>query len=203
MDRQLEIKSNFLQYFAEDSMVCIFLADGFEEMEAITPIDLLRRAGIEVKTVAVGKNPQNLTVVGSHKIPITADLHETEIDNILQNLEMIVLPGGMPGTKNLEASDFVQKSIDFCVKNDIYISAICAAPSILGHLSLLDNKKATCYPGFEKELGKFIQTGDKVAVDGKIITSKGAGTAIDFSLKIIEKLRNKELSDKISKSIIY
>lgn len=180
-------------------MIYVFLADGFEETEAIVPIDLLRRAGKEIITVGVGK--RNIT--GSHGIPVTSDTSTVEISTEFENLEMIVLPGGMPGTLNLEANSTVQKAIDFCMENNKFIGAICAAPSILGHRGILKNKNAVCYKGFEKELeGALIQDVPAVA-DGNIITSRGAGTALHFGLKLVEVLISTEKSNEIKESILF
>lgn len=162
-------------------MIYVFLANGFEEIEAIAPIDLLRRAEKKVITVGVGDN----IIVGSHGVPIVTDTIAQEI--ILdESLEMIVLPGGMPGTINLEKSQYVQTAIDYCIKNNIYIASICAAPSILGHRGLLNGKNAVCYDGFETQLDGAIIGNTSVAVDGQFITARGAGVAVDFALKLIE-----------------
>lgn len=163
-------------------MIYVFLADGFEETEAVTPIDMLRRSGKKVVTVGVGDN----IVTGSHGIPVVTDTIAQEAP-LSDELEMIVLPGGMPGTLNLEKSEYVQKAIDFCVENGKYIGAICAAPSILGHKGLLDGKKAVCYTGFETQLTGAVIGEGNVAEDGIFITSKGAGTAMNFALKLVEK----------------
>ncbi len=171
-------------------MIYVFFADGFEETEAITPLDCLRRCGHEVVTVGIGKN----IVTGSHNIQIKTDITDSEVV-LSKKLEMIVLPGGMPGTINLENSETVQKTIAYCVVNDIYIGAICAAPSILGHKGLLRNHKAVCYSGFEKEL-EGAETGtESVCLSGKFITSRGMGTAMDFGCKLVEVLNSKEKSD--------
>ncbi len=128
-------------------MIYVFLANGFEETEAIAPIDLLRRAGKKVVIVGVGDN----IIVGSHGITVVPDTIAQEAP-LTDELEMIVLPGGMPGTLNLEKSDYVQAAIDYCVTNKKFIGAICAAPSILGHKGLLRGKTAVCYEGFETQL---------------------------------------------------
>lgn len=179
-------------------MVYVFLADGFEETEAIAPIDLLRRANIQVVTVGVGKQQ----VTSAHGISVLCD---KTIDSISfdssEGLEMVFLPGGGIGTKNLEASPDVQKWIDYAVQKDLWVAAICAAPSILGHKGLLDGKKATCYPGFEPQLGKADATGLPVVVDGKMITGKGAGVAIQFGLKLVECLTDPQTARDISESI--
>ena len=178
-------------------MVYVFLADGFEEMEAIAPIDLLRRAGKEVVTVGVtGK-----TVMGAHGIPVTADITENELTSF-EGTEMIVLPGGMPGTLNEEKSAVVQAAIAYCTENNIHVGAICAAPSILGHKGVLNGKKAVCYPGFEKELLGAEVSMDGVVTDGSITTARGAGVAADFGLELIRVLCGEELSLKIRAAII-
>ena len=167
-------------------MIYVFLADGFEEVEALTPVDMMRRAGLKVVTVGVGRQ----IIRGSHGI----------LDD---SIDMIFLPGGMPGTLNLEKSDYVQKSIDYCVNNDKYIAAICAAPSILGHRGLLNGKNAVCYPGFEDELKGASVLKDAVCIDEKIITSRGAGTAMKLSFEIVKLLVSEEKANELKASIIY
>lgn len=179
-------------------MIYVFLANGFEETEALVPVDMLRRCELDVMTVGVGGQ----IIKGSHGISVFADISETEI-SLDNNLEMIVLPGGMPGTLNLEKSAQVQNAIDFCVKNDKYIAAICAAPSVLGHKNILINKKATCYTGFEDQLNGAVISDKKVCTDGKIITSRGAGTALDFSFELVTQLISEERSNILKASIMY
>lgn len=176
-------------------MIYVFLANGFEEVEALTPVDILRRAGAKVSTVGVGSRK----VTGSHHIEVTADFEESEIS--LSDMEMILLPGGMPGTKNLEKSPMVRASIQYCVQNEKYVAAICAAPSILGHMNLLKGHTAVCFPGYEGELGAEQVLQDPVCVSGRFITSRGAGTAVEFALKIVEVLFGKEKSFEIRKKI--
>lgn len=178
-------------------MVYVFLAEGFEEVEALAPIDMLRRAGVSVTTVGVtGK-----VVTGSHGVPVTADITQDALQ-LDVSLEMIVLPGGMPGTLNEEKSETVQAAIAYCVKNDRYIAAICAAPSILGHCGILQGKKAVCYTGFEKEL-KGAEIGSQgVVVDGKIVTARGAGVAVDFGLTLVGILLGAEKQAQIRASIL-
>ena len=177
-------------------MIYCFLAEGFEELEAIAPIDLIKRAGVELKTVGVGSN----TVSGSHSITFKTDL--TDSDIVLDdNLSGIILPGGMPGTINLENNENVQRAIDFCFENEKLISAICAAPSILGHKNLLKGKEAISYPGFEKDLYGAEISDKAVAVSGNIITAKGAGVAVDFGLEIVAYLKDRATSDKIKEQI--
>ncbi len=177
-------------------MIYVFLANGFEETEAIAPIDILRRCGKEVITVGVGGGE----ITGSHGITVIPDI--TESDVILSDLlEMIVLPGGMPGTLNLEKSSAVQAAISYCTENGRYIGAICAAPSVLGKLGLLEGKKATCFPGFEEFLLGAEYTGDLVNKDGKIITAKGAGAAIEFGLALGAALCGEAKATKIKQSL--
>lgn len=181
----------------EKIMIYVFLAQGFEEVEALAPIDLLRRCGKEVITVGVNDN----IIVGSHNIPIVTDTITQEI-KLDDTLEMIILPGGMPGTINLENDLAVQEAIDFCVKNDKFIGAICAAPSILGHKGILKNKKAVCFEGFENQLEGAEISKDSVMADGNIITARGAGVAIQFGLKLVEVLISKERSDTLKAAIL-
>ena len=173
-------------------MVYVFLANGFEETEAIAPIDILRRCGLDVVTVGIGEE----VITGSHGISVIPDI--TEVDFApSEDIDMIVLPGGMPGTLNLEKSRTVQEAIDYCTENGKYIGAICAAPSVLGKKNLLTGKKATCFPGFEDFLLGAEFTGAPVEADGKIITARGAGVAVEFGLKLAEVLKGSAASDKV------
>ena len=178
-------------------MIYIFLAEGFEECEALVPIDILRRAGFDIKTVGIGSK----TVTGSHNIPIVCDLEETELST--ENLEAVILPGGMPGTLNLENSPTVQKFLEFAAKNQLIIAAICAAPSILGHKGLLKGKKATCFTGFEKDLTDAIVVDLPAVKDGNIVTAYGAGAAFQFGFLILEALKGKEKSQDMKKQMRY
>lgn len=178
-------------------MVYVFLAEGFEEVEALTVVDLLRRAKVDVKTVGVGA----INITGSHDITVKADVSDKDLTDEVP--EMIVLPGGMPGTINLEDSQAVQKMIRLCAENNRFIGAICAAPSILGHLGLLKGKRAVCYPGFEKDLiGAEVQL-SSVCLDSNIVTARGVGAAIEFGLTLIKCLKGQALADKIKEAIIY
>ncbi len=179
-------------------MIYVYLANGFEETEAIAPIDLLRRSEKKVITVGVGDN----IITSSHGVNIVTDTIAQEAP-LTDELEMIVLPGGMPGTLNLEASPYVQAAIDYCVANNIYIGAICAAPSILGHKGLLNGKKAVCYQGFETQLDGAEILDAPVAEDGIFITARGAGAAIDFGLKLVEKAVSSAESGRQRKAIMY
>ena len=177
-------------------MIYVFLANGFEEVEALTPIDLLRRAGHEVQIVGV----TGRSVTGSHGIKVECDIAAGEI--VMGNaLEMIVLPGGMPGTLNLERSEIVQTAVDFCYDRGILIGAICAAPSILGHKGLLEGREAIAYPGFETQLTGAKISEQSVVQDGAVITAKGAGVAVAFALKLIEALDGADKAEKIAASI--
>lgn len=179
-------------------MIYVFLAEGFEEVEALTPVDMLKRCELEVVTVGIGGQ----AVMSSHNVPVLANIEDKDIV-LDENLDMIILPGGMPGTLNLEKNPNVQKAIDFCVENNKYIGAICAAPSILGHKGLLDEKKATCYTGFETQLGNAIVSDEPVCTDGNIITSRGAGTAMRFSFELVKLLTSEERCNILKKSVLY
>lgn len=177
-------------------MVYLFLANGFEEVEALTPVDYLRRAGVAVTTVGVGgKN-----IVGAHGIGVTADICDTEA--VPEDIEMIVLPGGMPGTTNLDASDVVHLFIDRAAETGAHLAAICAAPSVYGKMGLLTGKKAVCYPGFEKYLDGAEIADCGVVTDGNVTTARAAGSAADFAFELIRVLRGKEASAKIRASVI-
>lgn len=171
-------------------MIPVFLANGFEEIEALATVDILRRANVEVVTVGVGSK----TPVGAHGIPVYADITEEELKVV--NIDGVVLPGGMPGTTNLEASAVVQSAISYAAERGLLLAAICAAPSILGHGGYLCGKHATCYPGFETDLrGAILSKG--VVVDGNIITASGAGVAVDFALALVRYLVSAEVADAI------
>lgn len=176
-------------------MVYVFLADGFEIIEALAPVDMLRRAKIDVKTVGVSSE----IITSSCGVGVKCDMTLDEFD--FYDVEAVVLPGGMPGTLNLENSSAVQKVIDNANNTNAFICAICAAPSILGHKGLLSGKKAVCFPGFENSLEGSELCSEYVVTDGKFITAKGAGVCIDFGLEIVKQLRNEELANEIRKSI--
>ena len=178
-------------------MIYVFLAQGFEETEAVAPIDILRRCEKEVITVGIGDN----IIKSSHGLVFVTDTEDKLIE-LNSDLEMIVLPGGMPGTINLEKSEIVQKTIDYCVENNILIGAICAAPSILGHKGLLNGKKAVCYTGYEKELTGAEVLDVPAVIDGQFITARGAGVAVDFGLKLVEALISEERSRKVREAIL-
>jgi 4-methyl-5(b-hydroxyethyl)-thiazole monophosphate biosynthesis len=168
-------------------MVVLFLADGFEEIEALTPLDLLRRAGVEV--VTVGLDGREIT--GSHGITVKADT-DTLPDG---DLNMVILPGGMPGAANLDASDMVAEALSLAHASGGYLAAICAAPMVLGHKGYLAGKRAVCFPGFEDELtGAEIAEGSFVVRDGNIITARGMGCALDFGLTLVSILRDEQVA---------
>lgn len=177
--------------------IAVHLAEGFEEIEAISIIDVLRRADLKVEIVSVSGN---FVVTGSHNIKIMADSLFESIDYNL--IEMIVLPGGMPGSKNLNNHEGLKKQIMDFHENGKPLGAICAAPLVFGNLGILKGKKATCYPGFENELKGTKSTGKNVEQAGTIITGKGAGVAIHFALKIVAMLKGKELADELSRKMI-
>lgn len=178
-------------------MIYLFLADGFEEIEAMTTVDLLRRAELEVQTVSI---KADRLVAGSHKIQIVAD--KTFEDIQYDEATALILPGG-PGTNQLGKYKPLSQWLVKANQDGKMIAAICAAPSILGDLGILEGKKAVCYPGYESRLKGATIMEDAVVRDGHIITSKAAGTAIDFSLKIIKHLKSKEDSMNIKRSIHY
>lgn len=180
------------------SQVCIFLAEGFEEIEALTVADILRRAGVPVLTVSV---TEDLCVMSSHKVLVKADALFEEID--FSNVDMIVLPGGMPGTKNLEAHEALMKQVDAFYEQDKWLAAICAAPSIFGHKGMLKGKRACCFPEFESHLDGAEVVRDPVCVSGHMIVSRGMGTAIAFGLAICEQFAGREKADEIARKIIY
>ena len=178
--------------------VSVFLADGFEEIEGLTVVDLLRRAGVEVTTVSI---TGDYTIHGAHKIDVQADKLFDEVN--YGEEDMVILPGGMPGTLNLGAHEGVKEVLAQFYKEEKYIGAICAAPSVLGKYGMLEGRKATSYPGFEEALNCAEYVTDPVAVSDFVITSRGLGTAIEFSLTLIEKLVGAEKAEEIGHSIIY
>ena len=177
-------------------MIYMFLAEGFEEIEALCPLDLMRRAGLSVTTVGIGGKK----VCGAHGITVEADVADSELS--IESAEMVFLPGGMPGTLNLAASNTVIAAIGTALASDSYIAAICAAPSILGDMGLLKGKKATCYPGFEDRLTGSLPTDERVVLDSKILTAKGMGVATEMGLKIVEIFRGKEKADALRHAVI-
>jgi len=176
----------------------IFFATGYEECEALIVVDIARRAGIEISTVSVTGDK---TVVSSHNVPVVMDKLFDEVD--FAELDMMILPGGMPGTKNLEAYAPLMDKLDEFYNDGRKISAICAAPSIFGHRGYLAGKNAAIYPSMEAELKGADVKYDPAVTDGNIITGRGMGAAIDFALAIVTSLEGKEKADAIAKAIVY
>lgn len=176
----------------------IFFADGLEEIEGLTVVDLFRRADIPIDIVSItGKK----TVTGSHNIIIQADRLLEELD--FDAVDMLILPGGMPGTLNLGACEPLCRQLKQFAAQGKYVAAICAAPSVFGQLGILEGRTATCYPGFEKKLTGAITHETPVVVDDNIITSRGMGTAIEFAAELIALLKDRETAEALKKSIIY
>lgn len=173
-------------------MVYVFLADGFEEIEALAPVDFLRRAGVAVKTAALNEK----TAIGSHNITVNTDINADDV-LLTEELEAIILPGGMPGAQNLNDDERVQKAIDYALSSGKLVCAICAAPFILGRKGALKGKKATCFPGFEEELLGATVVNQGVVKDGNVITAQGAGVAWEFGEKIAGELVGNDVSRKI------
>lgn len=176
-------------------MVYLLLADGFEEVEALTVVDYVRRAGVELTTVGV----TGRVVTGAHDIPVTADVLLEQVQK--ERMEMVILPGGGKGTENLKKSAAVQKLIRACLERDGMAAAICAAPSILGGMGLLQGKQAICYPGFEEKLKGATVADQPVVRDGNIITAKSAGVANRFAYAIISALVDEEKAEEIRQQI--
>ncbi len=177
-------------------MIVTLLANGFEEIEALTPVDVLRRAGLNVKTCAIGEKE----VVGAHGIKVLADLCPHELN--ASEVDMLILPGGMPGATNLDASPLTDALIEEVLSRGGRLAAICAAPLVLGRRGLLKGRRATCYPGFEDELLGATVTGEGVVTDGNITTAKGMGVALDFAKELVRLALGKEKAAEISASIM-
>ena len=177
-------------------MIAVLLADGFEEIEALTPVDMLRRAGLDVKTVAIGSK----IAVGSHKIPVICDMEAAEVNE--SELSTVIFPGGMPGSLNLDASPYTDKFINAVLKNGGRIAAICAAPLVLGRRGLLEGKEAICYPGFEGELRGAKISEKSVVTDGNITTAKGMGVALEFSKELVRLICGVEKANELSSAIM-
>ncbi len=176
----------------------IFFAEGYEEVEALTVVDLCRRAGLEVELVSI---TEDRVVKSSHGIDVGMDKTFSQAD--FSAYDMLVLPGGMPGTRNLEAHEGLMTQIDAFYKDGKYIGAICAAPSIFGHRGILKGKKACCYPTFESHLEGAEVTQSPVELSGNVITSRGMGTSIAFGLAIVEVFEGREQAEALAKTIVY
>ena len=178
--------------------IYMFLADGFETVEALAVADILRRVKDEVVIVAVSERKE---IESAQKITVTADVLVG--DNNFDDGDVVFLPGGMPGTRNLEENTIVIETVKKQYESGKIVAAICAAPSVFGHMNILDGRRATCFPGFEKDLYGAEYTDERVVVDGNVVTGKGMGTAIDLGLKLVEILHTREMSEELAKKIQY
>ena len=176
-------------------MIYMFLANGFEEVEALCPLDLLRRAGLQVTTVGIGGD----TVVGAHGIAVQADMPDTMYRD--SRPEMIILPGGMPGTRHLDESRTVDSALRAAAASNAYLAAICAAPLVLGKRGYLVGKRATCFPGFEDDLTGATLCTDGVVVDGRVITARGMGVALEFGLALVATLKDEATARELRAAI--
>ena len=177
-------------------MVYMLLGTGFEETEAIAPLDLLRRAGVEIQTVGLNGK----VIYGSHGIGVEADIEIGQLD--LTALEMIILPGGLGGVASIRACDAAMEAVRFAWENGKYTAAICAGPTVLADLGIVDGKNATCYPGCEENMGSANMVEAAAVTDGKLITGTSAGCAIPFGLALIAALKGQEEADRIAKQIV-
>ncbi|WP_455618474.1 DJ-1 family glyoxalase III [Eisenbergiella sp.] len=181
------------------SRIGIFFAEGYEEIEALTVVDLARRAGLTIDMISVNGDRE---VTGSHGISVKMDKIFSEAD--FDGLDMLVLPGGMPGTKNLEScQELMEKLDEFYASKDKYVAAICAAPSIFGHRGYLKGRRATSFPDFEGHLEGAEVTHGAAEVDGNVITGRGMGCAIPFGLAIVELFLGKNAADELAEKIVY
>lgn len=179
-------------------MVLVHFADGFEEIEAISVVDILRRADINIQMVSItGKRE----VTGAHSITVLADVLYENVD--YSDVDMIILPGGLQGTQTMDNHAGLKEQLLLAAQQGKWVAAICAAPTILGKMGLLKGKSATCYPGNEQYLqGADITATGSTIIDGNIITSRGPGTSLDFALTIVEALRGSELANTIRQKMI-
>ena len=177
-------------------MVYLFLANGFEEVEALCPLDLLRRAGVPVTTVGIGGD----MITGAHGITVRADIPDTMFRD--SKPDMIVLPGGMPGASNLDASHTVEMALRAASRNNAYLTAICAAPMVLGKRGYLDGKRAICFPGFEEHLLGATVAKERVVTDGNVITAAGMGVALDFGLALVSALKGEEVASRLRSAVL-
>jgi 4-methyl-5(b-hydroxyethyl)-thiazole monophosphate biosynthesis len=177
-------------------MIYMFLANGFEEVEALCPLDLLRRAGLTVTTVGVGGD----MILGSHGIAVQADIPEALYRD--SKPDMIILPGGMPGTRHLDASRTVEAALRAAASNNAYLAAICAAPMVLGKRGYLQGKEATCFPGFEEFLEGATLSSSRVVTDGKVITAAGMGVALDFGLALVAALKGEDAAKELRAAVL-
>ena len=177
-------------------MIYMFLGTGFEETEAIAPLDLIRRAGLEIQTVGLNGK----IIYGSHGIGVEADITIEELD--ASDLDMVILPGGLGGVASIKACDKAMAVIRAAYESDKYTAAICAGPTILAQLGITDGKKATCYPGCESQMGSAEMVNAAAVTDGKVITGTSAGCAVPFGLALISALKGQDAADAIAKQIV-
>lgn len=180
------------------SKVCVFFGAGYEEIEALMVVDILRRQGIDTQMVSVMNEKM---VTGSHQIPVVMDALIEDVD--FEHVDMIVLPGGMAGTNNLEACEPLMEQVDSFLASGKAVAAICAAPTILGHRGHLNGKKAICYPGLEQQLSGAEVIYEAAVRDGNIITGRGMGCAISFALMIVEYFTDKKAADEMAEKIVF
>ncbi len=178
-------------------MVYLFLANGFEEIEALCPLDLLRRAGVEVTTVGINGADH---VIGSHGICVQTDIPDTLFRD--SKPDMIILPGGMPGAKNLDESKTVDTALRVAAANGGFLTAICAAPIVLGHRGYLKGKRAICFPSFEGELNGAVIASERVVRDGNVITAAGMGVALEFGLALVAALKGDEAAVSLRRAVL-
>ena len=167
-------------------MLYMFLADGFEETEAIGSLDVIRRAGLEIKTASIGE----ALVTGSHGVVVKADILKSEVD--FEDMEGVILPGGLPGTTNLQKDEVVQKAIQYCEEKGLLLAAICAAPMVLGEAGVLNGKTAVCYPGFEEHLKGAEILKESCTISKNVICAKGAGVSMLFGAQIVDYFKKGE-----------
>ena len=180
------------------SKVAVFFGTGYEEIEALTVVDILRRADVETTMVSI---TDDRSVTGSHSISVAMDVLLSEVK--FDDLDVLVLPGGMPGTKNLEACEALMRQVDAFMEQGRIVAAICAAPSILGHRGFLKGRKACSFPNFESHLEGAEVMDEPAVIDGNIVTGRGMGAAVPFALAILEKLQGKEAADKMAENIMF
>lgn len=176
----------------------VFLADGFEDIEALAPVDILRRGGLNVKTVSINATDM---VASAHGVQVKADMMFADAD--YSDADLLMLPGGMPGAKNLDEHEDVRAALVRHAEQHKLIGAICAAPMVLGHLGLLRGKRATCYPGFETELEGATYTAEPCTADGNIITGKGPGASFAYAYRLLEEFKGAGVVEELKKGMMY
>lgn len=178
-------------------MVYIILGKGFEEIEAVSPCDILRRGGVEVKFAGIGGK----LITGGNGITVQADCTVEEMD--LDAMEMVVLPGGLGGVRSIEASGAAMSAVRYAHENGKYVTAICAAPTILAKLGITDGKHAVCYPGMEQEMGTALMEDADAVADGKILTGRAPGAALEFGYLLLKTLKGQEIAEKVRNGMVY